>query len=268
MGPRTYVLATLAQDPLVAIEAAALRLPPDAVFAGLAAAWLHGLDVRLARGVETLLVHDGGISSRASMHVGRAEVDECEVVVRRGFRVTNMDRTLADIAATLPLTQAVVIADMALHAGVTDLDQLAGRAASRAGRRGIKHFRRVLELADPNAESPMETRLRLLLVLGGLPRPESQVELRDASGVFLGRADLYCPNARLVIEYDGDGHRSTLTEDNRRQNRLVEAGYKIFRFTAPDIYNSPELVVARVRAALAAAAAYPPRPAAGAYGAA
>ena len=67
---------------------------------------------------------------------------------------------------------------------------------------------------------------------------------------YLGRPDLFYRAARLGIEYDGATHNGTLAEDNRRQNRLVEAGIRLLRFTAGDIYNSPELVVSQVRAAL------------------
>lgn len=92
----------------------------------------------------------------------------------------------------------------------------------------------------------METRLRLLLVLSGLPRPQVQVSL---PGVF-ARADLYYPDARLVIEYDGATHRTSLAADNRRQNRLIEAGYRVLRFTASDVLGNPAAVVELVRRAL------------------
>jgi very-short-patch-repair endonuclease len=53
---------------------------------------------------------------------------------------------------------------------------------------------------------------------------------------------------RLALEYDGGTHRSTLAEDNRRQNRLVDAGIRLLRFTSGDIFNTPDSVVALVRA--------------------
>lgn len=265
LGPRTYVLATLDDGPLLWIRAAATRLPPDAVWGGMVAAWLHGLDVRLDPSIEARLPHNGGVSGRAAMTIGRASLGEAEVVIRHGFRVTSIERTLADLSAQLPLTEAVVIADMALNRGLTDIGKLISKGDERAGQRGVERFRRVIEQADAGAESPMETRLRLILVGAGLPRPDTQVELHDARGVFLARTDLYYPSARLAVEYDGDGHRLSLTDDNRRQNRLVEAGHKILRFTAPDVYGSPDAVVERVRAALAAGPPPPtldPRPAA------
>lgn len=116
--------------------------------------------------------------------------------------------------------------------------------ADQALRLGLGRFD---ELAEP-AESPMETRLRWTLIQSGLPRPQVQADLRDSDGRFLGRADLYYPQARLVIEYDGANHRDRLVEDNRRQNVLVTAGFRMLRFTAAD---RPDAITAQVRRALA-----------------
>ncbi len=152
------------------------------------------------------------------------------MVVRRGFRTTSIVRTLADLERRLPLIEAVVIADEALHKRLLRVHQLRGRVA---------------DLAEPAAESPMETRLRLLLVLAGLPRPQVQVTLRDENGTFLGRADLLYPDQRLVIKYDGATHRESLAADNRRQNRLINAGFKILRFTASDLKGDVAGIVRR-----------------------
>jgi len=98
----------------------------------------------------------------------------------------------------------------------------------------------------------METRLRLLLVMARLPRPLAQVPLYDEAGDFLGRPDFYYPLQRLALEYDGSYHRENLTRDNRRQNRLVEAGYRLLRFTAADVLSAPDSVGDLVRRALSA----------------
>jgi very-short-patch-repair endonuclease len=116
---------------------------------------------------------------------------------------------------------------------------------------GAKRLRRLVELAEP-AESPMETRLRWLLLRARLPRPQVQVDLQDAQRRFVGRADLYYSSARLVIEFDGTNHRERLVSDDRRQNLLVNAGYQILRFTASDIYQNAPLVEAQVRNAIGA----------------
>lgn len=140
--------------------------------------------------------------------------------------------------------EALILLDSALHLRLTSRDQL-------------KQFgtclRSLAPLAEP-AESPMETRLRWLLLNAGLPRPEVQVNLHDTQGRFLGRADLYYPHARLAIEFDGGNHRERLVEDNRRQNLLINAGYKVLRFTASDIYQRPESILAQVSAGAALSA--------------
>jgi Protein of unknown function (DUF559) len=108
----------------------------------------------------------------------------------------------------------------------------------------------VANLADPASESPMETRLRMVLVLGGLPRPQAQMSLHDGRGRFLGRPDLYYPEHHLGLEYDGGVHRASLAEDNRRQNRLLAAGIRLLRFTAGDVLHNPDSIRTQVRTML------------------
>jgi len=96
----------------------------------------------------------------------------------------------------------------------------------------------------------MESRLRLLLVQAGLPRPGVQVTLHDVNGRFIGRPDLYYRAQRLAIEFDGGTHRDSMVEDNRRQNRLLNTGCRLLRFTAADVYNTPGAILAQVRAPL------------------
>src|ERR1700693_4867127 len=228
LAPGVYAWAGLSVTPAVKLEAARLRIPASAAFSGKTAAWLHGLDVASCEPVEV-------------------ELDGRGVVLRRGFRATSLPRTLFDISRRLTLVEAVVVVDMALHAGLAHRSELSDWIDTCVGRKGVAAARRVLELADSGAESPMETRLRMLLVLNGLPRPGVQVTLRDEKGGFLGRPDLYYPEHRLGIEYDGETHRVSLVQDNRRQNRLLMAGIRLLRFTAADVLRGPDSVVAQVR---------------------
>ena len=80
--------------------------------------------------------------------------------------------------------------------------------------------------------------------------PGAQVSLHDSAGRFLGRPDLYYPDRRLWLEYDGATHRESLVADNRRQNRLVNAGFRLVRLAAADIFQSPESVIGQVRLAI------------------
>lgn len=144
---------------------------------------------------------------------------------------------------------ALIAIDAALRHQRIDKVKLLGDPVAAPRRRGSARLRRLVELAQP-AESPMETRLRWLLLRRRLPRPVAQVDLRDGDGILLGRADLLYPDQRLVVEFDGGNHRDRLASDDRRQNALVNAGYRVLRFTAADIFQTPEATVAQVRAAL------------------
>jgi very-short-patch-repair endonuclease len=149
-----------------------------------------------------------------------------DIVTVRGLPATSVVRTFRDLRRRLQPVEFLVLADAALRLDLGRFD----------------------DLAEP-AESPMETRLRWWLLQSGLPRPQVQTDLRNADGRFLGRADLYYPAVRLVIEYDGANHRDRLVEDNRRQNALLNAGFRLLRFTVAD---RPEVITTQVRQAFQA----------------
>jgi len=245
-----YAPQAIHADPLCRLEAATTRLPNGAVFSGLTAAWLHGIDVTPCDPIEVTVPPHAGVSSRAGIAIRRSAIPEMDVVRLRGLPATSVARTLADLAAHLSLAEAVVMADAALHARRVRLEQLRAWADANRHRRGIRRFRLVTDLAEPATESQMESRLRMVIVLGGLPRPSVQVPIYDQHGRLVGRPDLYYERQRLGIEYDGAVHRTSLPEDNRRQNLLLGAGVRLLRFTFGDVMQRPETVVAQVRAML------------------
>ena len=252
IGPATYVWAGLPETSPLKLEAVRPRLPAAAAFSGMTAAWLHGLDVEPCDPIEVTIPIEVGVSRLVGITIRRASLGRGDVTTVRGIRATSILRTLGDVCGRLSLIEAVVFADIALHARLVSLDQLRSWAHSHAGRAGIQNLRRAIGLVEPAAESPMESRLRMLLILGGLPRPKAQVSIHDRTGQFVGRPDLYYESCRLGIEYDGTGHRASLVEDNRRQNRLLGAGVRLLRFTAPDVLSNPDWVVGQVRAYITA----------------
>jgi len=66
----------------------------------------------------------------------------------------------------------------------------------------------------------------------------------------LSGAQISSIRQHLVIEFDGGNHRDRLVSDDRRQNSLVSAGYRVLRFTVADVYGRPEAIVGQVRAGL------------------
>jgi hypothetical protein len=199
----------------------------NVVFTGLSAAWLHGFDVDPCHPVECAAARKSGTRSRRGIVVRHISLDAADVVSVRGLEATSPERTLSDLRKRLSRVEFLVVADAALKRNLGRFD----------------------ELAEP-AESPMETRLRWVLIQAGLPKPEVQISLHDTEGRFVGRADLYYPQARLAIEYDGVNHRDRLVDDDRRQNDIIDAGYRLLRFTAADLAQRPDSISALVRRAL------------------
>ena len=94
----------------------------------------------------------------------------------------------------------------------------------------------------------METRLRLVLVRAGSPKPVTQFNVYDDENRFVGRLDMAYPSERVGVEYDGEHHfeRRAHANDRRRHNGLARAGWTLLYFTAADVYQRPELIVAQV----------------------
>ncbi len=161
--------------------------------------------------------------------------------------MTGIHRTLRDICLAKTEIDALIVLDGAIRRRLTDRVALLEHANALGPLPGSARLRALAHQAEP-AESPMETRVRALLVNAGLPKPEVQVDLYDSRGRLLGRADLYYPTARLAIEYDGGNHRDRLISDDRRQNELIAAGYSVLRFTSADYYGHPDALVAQVSA--------------------
>jgi hypothetical protein len=110
--------------------------------------------------------------------------------------------------------------------------------------------RKAFELVDRRSASPPESWVRVALALAGLPVPVLQHDVFH-DGTWLGTVDMAWPEARLVVEYEGEYHFDDLqiTKDDGRYARLVAAGWRVIRLAAHDI-RSMDAVVAMVRAAL------------------
>lgn len=171
-----------------------------------------------------------------------------------GIAVTSPLRTVADLVLREDRYTAVCVLDSALNRGlVTDDDLLAVSRLIR-GRRGAVAARSHLAEADGRAQSPLETRTRLRCVDGRVPPDALQLEVRDDDGYLLGIGDLGWRGPRVIAEADGRGPHGTpeaVHADRRRQNRLVNAGWTILRFTWADTLH-PAYVPDTVRRAIAA----------------
>jgi very-short-patch-repair endonuclease len=238
------------------VAAVMLSAPADAVVSHHTAAAFWRIAIPLQDRADDDVVHltapaRSRARNRADRRIHRGPVDTDELFLRWSAPVTNPERTWRDLAAVLPPGPLLAVTDQLL-VGRTDVAALQAMLERHPTGRGSARARLVLPQASPWSESPMESVLRWILHEAGLPSPELQHVVRDASGRFLGRADLAWPERRVLVEFDGDVHRerTVFVRDLRRQNALVAAGWTVLRFSSADVVGRPEYVVAAVRAAL------------------
>ncbi|MFI5839284.1 endonuclease domain-containing protein [Catenuloplanes sp. NPDC051500] len=168
-----------------------------------------------------------------------------------GLPVTTRERTAFDLGRLPDRHQAVMALDAMLFRRLVTVDRLAAFATSRPRWIGVALFSARLAEAEPLAESPMETLVRLLITDAGLPRPVAQHEILTRGARFPSRVDLAYPDLRIAIEYEGDHHRErdTFRKDIARERRLEEADWLVLRLTADDVLRTPAETVRLITSA-------------------
>ncbi len=226
-------------------------LPVAAGFTGLTAAESYGwwLPSRLDDAPIFVAMHEGATPpKRRGLRVARLAMPPA-LLVRDGLQLTAPADTLLACARELGLLDLVVLCDAALHLESCSLAELKEVAAP--GRRGSPALRRALALADGRSESAWESVLRLLHVSCGV-HVEPQYVLRDSSGGFVARGDLWLVGTRTFHEYDGDVHRTPrqLRADLLRDRRILDAGWTRRGFTSPDVLFHASAILREADAAL------------------
>lgn len=167
-----------------------------------------------------------------------------------GLRLTTPGRTLRDTLLRVDRESAVCLMDSVLNQGLVAEEEFAHLEAANRGRRGCVRVRPWWHLADGRAQSPLETRVRLICVDGGLPPTELQRPFHDGRGRLIGVVDLWWEGLRVIGEADGIGPHSlpqVLARDRSRQNALQTwyPGIRLVRFTWQDL-KRPQYILATI----------------------
>lgn len=223
----------------------------NATLAGMSAAALHG-SKWIRPEISAELIRPEACSA-AGIVVHRAKLRDDELDAVGGMPVTTPARTAFDIGRRRGLERAIVRVDALANATGLKAVEVERLAETRRGARGIVQLRRVVELMDGGAESPQETRTRLLLIAAGFPRPRTQIHVVDACGVLVGRVDMGWDEFRVGVEYDGPQHWDDPDQHARDIDRLAElaaAGWLIVRVSYDLLRYRPHVFLARVRDAM------------------
>lgn len=249
-----------AVDPDVRIRTLVESQPAGVVLGGWMALRVSGLTVMdglagpAGGSLVPGLVHVGPAGRtrpRPLVHVHRGELDPDEIVEIDGLRVLSGTAAVVGIAQRYGIEEGLVAADAAWRAGLTDRQRLRTYVAGLTGARGVRGARTVVELADPRAVSPPESRLRFIWVVEAcLPVPLVNPTVVDLDGFVVGEPDLLDPEAAYVGEYDGAHHRELTrhTDDNTREEGFEALNLTVGRATVLDIWPGRARLVRRLRA--------------------
>lgn len=244
-----YVNAGVEPTPLVRARAGWLWSRRRGIIAGLSASALHGADwVCDTAPLEILHCNRNPLPG---IQVRGDRLEDDEITEIDGIPVTTPARTALDLGCWYPTDEAVAAIDALMRATnlkVPDVEVLTQRYPAR---RGIRRARVAVGLADPGAQSPKETWLRLLLVRAGFPRPQTQIPVCDEFGEVFAYLDMGWEDIRVAAEYDGEQHRTDRRRyrwDVRRQEKIESRGWIDIRVVAGDKQTE---IIRRVAAARA-----------------
>lgn len=253
---------------LARCAALAVALGDDPIFTHLTAArlWPVPLPPDLTEGDLHIGIPPPGRPPRRRGVVAHKLLDPRALAVRRhGCRIVDPATMFCELAAVLAIADLVAVGDALIRVPVYPhpLDdrpwltrtELAERVAVFRGRGKVAASRAVGRIR-PGVESRPETLVRLAIVDAGLPEPEVNVSLVGPGAEFLGRADLVYRTWRVIVEYDGDQHRTDTRQfdrDVRRLERFAAHGWTVVRITGRALFGDRATSIGRVRHALIAA---------------
>lgn len=226
-------------------------LPESAAFTHLTAAEVYGLWLPpVPEGLPRFLSlpKEQERPQRRGLRVSRLSSPISPLLVE-GVRVAPVPEVLLACARDLGLLDLAVLIDCAVRRRLCSLDDLATAAGPR--RRGAPALRAALPYADPRAESPWESLLRVFHVLCDVP-VESQFNVYDERGVFVARGDLRICGTRTLHEYDGAVHRDRRTHlnDLARERALANNGWVRRGYTSADLLGRGHVILREADATL------------------
>ena len=250
--------STSAERHRAVIRATLSALTVPGVLSHASAALLHELPlwrVPLQRVHVTREPPTSGTGSRRlHLHVARLPTDD--ITALDGIALTDVTRTVVDLARAVPFESAVVTADAALAKKATTVERLR-RCLDRMGPvPGTRRAARVVEFADRRSGSVGESRSRVLFHRLDIPAPSLQLEVRRGNGDFVGRSDFGWEEFGTLGEFDGrvkygrllrpgQSAGDAVYDEKLREDALRDLGWQMARWTWPEL-ETPDVIRQRL----------------------
>lgn len=173
---------------------------------------------------------------------------ESRVRVIAGVRVSAPAQLFVELASLLTLVDLVIAGDHLVRKGQVTCRELIAACADLPGESG-RQARRAASLVREGVDSPMETRVRLLLVFAGIPEPRVNLTIRDVLGDPIRRYDLAWPEVKVIVEYDGRHHVERIEQwesDLERREQIDDEDWRILVVVSSGVFKDPAATVDRV----------------------
>ena len=207
-----YVPADVESTPEQRIVEAAAVLRKDEAVTGWAAlrwrggVWFDGADpITGPRDVPLLARRDRAAPPGAT--VSQEFLHPDQILVEDDVPVTIEVRSVVhEMRYAATLGEAVTALDMACYSDLVSIAQITAYVATLGPVTGIQQARDAVLLADENAWSPQETRMRGVWRMAGLGDVLCNRPMFTLDGRHVGTPDLLQPTIRLIGQYNGAGH--------------------------------------------------------------
>ncbi len=183
-------------------------------------------------------------------HVG----DPTGVVVEHGIRVSSDVAMFIELGGQLGLVDLVVVGDWLVRRRGQSPERLV-QACERSRHRDSRKALAAARFVRRRVDSPMETRLRMLMVLAGLPEPVINLEVRDDEGELVRRYDLSYPVVKVAVEYNGKVHVEVVENweaDLERRADIDDDDWRLVVVISPGIFKDPLRTLRRIHRVLLA----------------
>ena len=177
---------------------------------------------------------------------------EIELRTVAGIDTVTRDRAVVDSLRLLPNEVGRPVLYRALQLRWIDDKQLERWCEALRNRRGVDVLRAHLKDARQGTHAESERLLVRLLRLHKVQGWQANMPLFDEQGL-IGIGDIVFPALRLVVEVDGRAWHSDyerFQRDRTRQNRLINSGCRVLRFTWTDLTDSPLSVISQINRAV------------------
>ncbi len=242
--PGVYATPVAASDPLSRMRATSLWEPNAVVTHEGAAALTFWPGIRVPR---IRCVAPTRTARRDGWQTSRRSIPAELIVERRGLRYTAPALTALDLVDT----HGGDAIDALLRSRQGTLENLHDALMRCPGRRGNAHRRQLLIESRTNPWSAAERRAHRLLHEEAIEGWIANHPIEICGHPYW--VDIAFPAHKLAVEIDGrEFHEGAeaFERDRYRQNDLINAGWRVLRFTSRMLEDRPAIVVATIQTAL------------------